>query len=55
MSDLKEQYQERAEEMAQEMYGCYFYDLPEETRDAIYDEAVTQTVEEICYMDMGDR
>ena len=37
--DYKDWIQNKAEELAQEEYGTEFYDLPEATRDIIYNRA----------------
>ena len=40
MADLKDMYQEKAEELAQEEYKTDFYDLPEDTQMAVYNLAM---------------
>ena len=47
MSDLKDMYQECAEELAQERYGMGFYELAEGLQDLIYEEAMDRTVERL--------
>ena len=42
---LKDQYQERAEEIAYERYGVGFYGLEEKLQDLVYEEAMGNVVE----------
>lgn len=37
---LKEQYQLKADELAEERYGCGFYDLLDQDQSSIYKEAM---------------
>jgi len=39
MLDLKDKYMERAEELAYELYGKFFYDLSEKQRSDIWSRA----------------
>ena len=47
---LKDQYAERAEEIAQERYECGFYDLTPELRDKVWAEAEGKTIEDLFGM-----
>ena len=42
---LKDQYYERAEEIAYERYGVGFYELAEGLQDLIYEEAMNNVLE----------
>ena len=42
---LKDQYYERAEEIAYERYGVGFYELAEGLQDLVYEEAMGNVVE----------
>lgn len=45
MIDLKEQYQERADELAEELYGVEFYDLTEAQKDEIWAQAEQDVID----------
>ena len=47
MSDLKDRYYERAEELAYERYDCGFYDLPQDKQTEIYEEAIHGVAENL--------
>lgn len=50
--DIKEKYQLKAEELAQEIYGVDFYSLSEEIRLTIFNDAIRQVNEDL--MDRAD-
>ncbi len=43
--DYKYAIQQRAEELASQRYGEDYYDLPEDLRETLYEEAYTSTLE----------
>ena len=47
MMDLKEMYQERAEEISMEKYDCEFYDLSQERQLDVYLQAERGVVDEV--------
>lgn len=48
MADLKEAYQLRAEELARAHFDSAFYDLPLETQDEVYGDAVLSVNEDLA-------
>jgi|HubBroStandDraft_4_1064222.scaffolds.fasta_scaffold03228_20 hypothetical protein len=42
MRDIKDTIQMRADEIAQELFEADFYDLPQHTRDIVYNQALQE-------------
>jgi hypothetical protein len=51
--DYKYSIQVAAEELADERFGVEFYDLPEDQRDCIYEEARQKVIDD--YLSIADR
>lgn len=45
--DLKWEYQKRADEIADEEFGCCFYSLNERTKDVVYGRAIQDVTERL--------